>query len=118
MRRPQAPRLLYLRSLLPSTITYLLFLSTLGVYLLLTHGTFPGPTSRMAWQANEGIQIYTPPPVVSANETQGGELETDLGLEDDGDGLDGALPLDVWDPLLPHKTGCAYQGPFCKRRSA
>lgn len=97
------PRLLYLRSLVPPTIIYLVFLSTLAAYLLLVHAPLPGKSGRMSWQVDEGIQIFSLSAPEQVNETIG-----DGGEEEDEDGwaeVDGALPLEGWDPLLPHKTG-------------
>lgn len=58
----------------------------------------------MSWQVDEGIQVFSP----SAPEKVNGTAEDGGEDEDEEDGwaeVDGALPLQGWDPLLPHKTG-------------
>jgi hypothetical protein len=104
MRTEKIPRLLYIRSLLPPVAFYLGFAALLLTYFALAHGNLqPGPTGRMAWQANEAIQLYAPKQENAAASGSAGDAASPDELM--GESIDGALPLDSWNPLLPHRTG-------------
>lgn len=108
MRRPspKVPRLLYVRSLLPPAGFYVFFFVLLSIWGILAHSAGqPGPAGRMGWQVNEAIQLYAPKSAADSGGSNGGSNGTAVFDELSGDGIDGALPLDVWDPLLPHRTG-------------
>lgn len=106
MRTAKVPRLLYVRSLLPPVAFYLGFAGLLLVYLALAHGNLqPKPTGRMAWQANEAIQLYAPKKGGPSDGGSAGDAVTAVPDELMGESIDGALPLDSWNPLLPHRTG-------------
>ena len=89
------------------------------VFILYKPSTGPGAIQRLGWQAWE---LITPPeettygsPPSNVTVVTGGANTTDISEEVDwwnvtntDEQLDSSsLPLDVWAPLLPHKTGCA-----------
>lgn len=77
----------YCRSCLPIAITFVLFTGLLATLGLLAHFRSPARQQQLGWQSWDLVQ------------EGGGDAAT-------------SLPLDVWDPLLPHKTGreCSQKG--------
>lgn len=85
----------------------------------------PGALQRIGWQSWDSISdtrtgISSSYPGQSSGQTTGSET-SDIELSDQPEGTDwwnvtapdstvpfdpASLPLDVWDPLMPHDTGC------------
>lgn len=115
MPRPalKPPRLLYLRSLLSPLLIGSILVFTLGSYFLLSN---PAPaaqtTSKIGWQSWDTVEearVKSPTPGGGATAgSEPGKGNGTTSASGDDAYIDGSLPLDVWDPLLPHRTGCGY----------
>lgn len=104
-------RLSWLRSLLPPTVAWVVFAFLLSSVVLLSQ-PFPQTTisSKVGWQSWDVIELSSQRPIAANKTTEGGGGTVGDGAEEDDEDDDGwvgdvALPLDSWDPLLPHSTG-------------
>lgn len=103
-------------------VTTVVGFSFLLTWIFILYQPTPGPgiIQRMGWQSWDSIDDK--PPNVDAstgNSNTGGSNTggTDVdwwNVTTTEDNVDYAgLPLDVWNPLLPHITGCQLQIPPC-----
>lgn len=84
-RAARAKRSGWCRSGLPYAIVFILFAGLLGSLGLLAHFRSPARRQQLGWQSWDLVQDNTD------------------GKGDVNEAL--SLPLDTWDPLLPHTTG-------------
>lgn len=113
----------FLRSIFAPTAAIFGF-SCLLTFIFVLYQPHPGPGAlqRLGWQSWDPIQeVPRPGSATSSGQTSeelevpgGGESHSDVGVDwwnvtspEDAASYDPvSLPLDVWDPLMPHDTGC------------
>lgn len=89
-----------------STIVAFSFLLS-WVFVLYHHSPGPGSIQRMGWQSWESVDETSKSTDLSIpdNSTDSGVDWWNVTSADDSFDYT-SLPLDVWNPLLPHITGC------------
>lgn len=116
----------FLRSIFVPTATILGFSCLLLFFFILYQPTDgPGDQLRLGWQSWDYISSSSDAAYIGAGSANAEEEQiTSPGQEDtsvpegtdwwnvtqpEGQTVDSAsLPLDIWNPLLPHDTGCEY----------
>jgi hypothetical protein len=106
------PKLVYLRSFLPPASTSLLLAFLLSSYFILVHPapSVPHISSRLGWQSWEVVEVATKKVQVPIANSSTDGAEGDDGLAEGGEVV---LPLDSWDPLMPHSTGREHTQVMC-----
>ena len=107
----------FLRSVFSPLAAFVVFSCLLTfLFVLYQPNAGPGAKQRVGWQSWEIIN-EVPVSGSSVNDNTG---STAIGTPSQADGVDwwnvttperptldsASLPLDVWDPMLPHDTGC------------
>lgn len=118
----------FLRSIFIPTTTIVGFSCLLTFFFVLYQPTRgPGDLQRLGWQAWDTISASAPYAGVGSTDAETGSA-TPAGDTSPPEGVDwwnvtkpaggsadsASLPLDVWNPLLPHDTGREY--PFHPRQ--
>lgn len=113
----------FLRSIFVPTTTIIAFSCLLLFFFILYQPTDgPGDQLRLGWQSWDYISSSSEASYVGAGSVDAEEEHTTPAQGDtsvpegtdwwnvtapEGDAVDSAsLPLDIWNPLLPHDTGC------------
>ena len=109
----------FLRSIFSPLAAFVAFSCLLTfLFVLYQPNAGPGAKQRVGWQSWE-IVNEVPVSGASAGGTAGSSI---AGTPSQADGVDwwnvttperptldsSSLPLDAWDPMLPHDTGCMY----------
>jgi len=93
-----------------TTVVGFCFLLT-WIFILYKPTPGPGIIQRMGWQAWESVDVTVDSSTGGSNATPStGDTSTGVdwwNVTTTPDNIDYAsFPLDVWNPLLPHNTGC------------
>lgn len=113
----------FLRSIFVPTASVITF-SCLLVFFFVLYQPTPGPGSiqKLGWQSWEVVELYTGQSSGSGKTSEAlGETNTGHGAGSVPEGVDwwnvttepdlediASLPLDLWDPLMQHDTGCKF----------
>ena len=112
----------FLRSIFAPTAAIFGF-SCLLTFIFVLYQPHPGPGAlqRLGWQSWDSVQEVSRPSPVSSSGQTSEESEASPSTSQPNEGVDwwnvtspedvaaydpASLPLDVWDPLMPHDTGC------------